>query len=65
MGIDLPLQYQLEIKFDIEGRPTMAQVPADYGGTTAFVSGGTSGINLGVVPGFAAAGARVAVMSRS
>jgi NAD(P)-dependent dehydrogenase (short-subunit alcohol dehydrogenase family) len=30
-----------------------------------FVAGGTSGINLGIAEGFAAAGARVAVMSRS
>src|SRR6478672_3961924 len=37
----------------------------DYTGSTVFVAGGTSGINLGVAEGFAAAGARVAVMSRS
>lgn len=33
--------------------------------TTVFVAGGTSGINLGIADGFAEAGARVAVMSRS
>ena len=43
----------------------MAQVTVDFSGTTVFVSGGTSGINLGIAEGFAAAGARVAVMSRS
>src|SRR6476659_3320512 len=37
----------------------------DYTGSTVFVAGGTSGINLGIAEGFAAAGARVAVMSRS
>jgi NAD(P)-dependent dehydrogenase (short-subunit alcohol dehydrogenase family) len=37
----------------------------DYTGATVFVAGGTSGINLGIAEGFAAAGARVAVMSRS
>jgi NAD(P)-dependent dehydrogenase (short-subunit alcohol dehydrogenase family) len=49
----------------IEERPTMAQVSVDFSGTTVFVAGGTSGINLGIAEGFAAAGARVAVMSRS
>jgi NAD(P)-dependent dehydrogenase (short-subunit alcohol dehydrogenase family) len=34
-------------------------------GITAFIAGGTSGINLGIAEGFARAGARVAVMSRS
>ncbi len=43
----------------------MAQVRVDFSGTTVFVAGGTSGINLGIAEGFAAAGARVAVMSRS
>jgi len=43
----------------------MAQVKVDFSGTTVFVAGGTSGINLGIAEGFAAAGARVAVMSRS
>lgn len=43
----------------------MAQVTVDFSGTTVFVAGGTSGINLGVAEGFAVAGARVAVISRS
>ena len=43
----------------------MARVEVDFRGTTVFVAGGTSGINLGIAEGFAAAGARVAVMSRS
>jgi NAD(P)-dependent dehydrogenase (short-subunit alcohol dehydrogenase family) len=34
-------------------------------GVNVFVAGGTSGINLGIAEGFAKAGARVAVMSRS
>jgi NAD(P)-dependent dehydrogenase (short-subunit alcohol dehydrogenase family) len=51
--------------FDLKRRPSMAQVKVDFSGTTVFVSGGTSGINLGIAEGFAAAGARVAVMSRS
>ena len=33
-------------------------------GKTAFIAGGTSGINLGIAHGLAAAGARVAVISR-
>lgn len=37
----------------------------DYSGKTVFVSGGTSGINLGIAHGFAKAGAKLAVMSRS
>jgi len=37
----------------------------DYKGSTVFVAGGTSGINLGIARGFARAGAAVAVMSRS
>lgn len=37
----------------------------DFGGRTVFVSGGTSGINLGIAEAYAAAGARVAVMSRN
>jgi len=36
----------------------------DYAGRTVFVSGGTSGINLGVALGFARAGASVFVISR-
>ena len=43
----------------------MGQMTVDYTGATVFVAGGTSGINLGIAEGFAAAGARVAVMSRS
>jgi NAD(P)-dependent dehydrogenase (short-subunit alcohol dehydrogenase family) len=39
--------------------------PFDFTGKTVFVAGGTSGINLGVAEGFAAAGARLAVLSRS
>jgi len=37
----------------------------DFTGATVFVAGGTSGINLGIAHGFAAAGANVAVMSRN
>ncbi len=37
----------------------------DYTGKTVFVSGGTSGINLGIATGFAEAGAQVFVISRS
>jgi len=37
----------------------------DYSGRTVFVSGGTSGINLGVALGFARAGAGVFVISRN
>lgn len=40
-------------------------VDIDFAGTNVFVAGGTSGINLGIAEGFAEAGARVAVMSRS
>ncbi len=36
----------------------------DYTGSTVFVAGGTSGINLGIAKAFAAAGARVGVASR-
>ena len=35
-----------------------------FAGKTVFVAGGTSGINLGVAHAFAAAGARLAVLSR-
>lgn len=37
----------------------------DFSGRTVFVSGGTSGINLGIADAYAQAGARVAVMSRN
>lgn len=37
----------------------------DFSNRTVFVSGGTNGINLGIADAYAAAGARVAVMSRS
>jgi NAD(P)-dependent dehydrogenase (short-subunit alcohol dehydrogenase family) len=43
---------------------TMAKVTVDFSDTTVFVAGGTSG-NPGIAEAFAAAGARVAVMSRS
>lgn len=36
----------------------------DYSGTNVFVSGGTSGINLGIARAFAACGARIGVASR-
>lgn len=39
--------------------------PFDYSGKSVFVSGGTSGINLGIAQAFAEAGARVGVLSRS
>ncbi len=37
----------------------------DFSGRSVFVSGGTSGINLGIAEAYARAGARVAVMSRN
>jgi NAD(P)-dependent dehydrogenase (short-subunit alcohol dehydrogenase family) len=37
----------------------------DFAGRTVFVAGGTSGINLGIAEAFAAAGAKLAVVSRS
>ncbi len=37
----------------------------EFTGKTVFVAGGTSGINLGIAKAFAAAGAKVAVFSRS
>jgi NAD(P)-dependent dehydrogenase (short-subunit alcohol dehydrogenase family) len=39
--------------------------PFDYSNKTVFIAGGTSGINLGIAQGFAAAGAKLAVLSRS
>jgi len=39
--------------------------PFDYSGRVVYVAGGTSGINLGIAHGFARAGARLAVVSRS
>ena len=41
------------------------ELTIDAKGTSVFVAGGTSGINLGVAEGFARVGARVAVMSRT
>ncbi|MBO9513261.1 MAG: SDR family oxidoreductase [Variovorax sp.] len=43
---------------------TDSRPPFDFHGRTVFVAGGTSGINLGIADAYAAAGARVAVMSR-
>lgn len=40
-------------------------VSFDFAGKTVFISGGTSGINLGIAHGFAAAGAKLFVISRS
>ena len=37
----------------------------ELAGKTAFVAGGSSGINLGIAKRFAAAGAKVAIISRS
>ena len=37
----------------------------EFAGKVVFVAGGTSGINLGIADAYAAAGARVAVMSRN
>lgn len=37
----------------------------EYRGKTVFVAGGSSGINLGIAQGFAAAGASLAIASRS
>jgi NAD(P)-dependent dehydrogenase (short-subunit alcohol dehydrogenase family) len=41
------------------------QASFDYTGSSVFVAGGTSGINLGIARAFAAAGARIGVASRS
>lgn len=41
------------------------ELTIDARATSVFVAGGTSGINLGIAEGFARAGARVAVMSRT
>ena len=39
--------------------------PFDFAGKSVFVAGGSSGINLGIADAFAAAGASVAIVSRS
>lgn len=39
--------------------------PFDFSGKHVFISGGTSGINLGIAQAFARAGAKLSVMSRS
>jgi NAD(P)-dependent dehydrogenase (short-subunit alcohol dehydrogenase family) len=39
--------------------------PFDHSGRHVFVAGGTTGINFGIAQAFAAAGARVSVLSRS
>ena len=41
------------------------QNPFDFSGKTVYIAGGTSGINLGIAHGFAKAGAKLAVVSRS
>jgi NAD(P)-dependent dehydrogenase (short-subunit alcohol dehydrogenase family) len=38
--------------------------PGIFGGKTAFIAGGTSGINLGIARALAACGARIAVLGR-
>ena len=43
----------------------MPATPFDFTGKSVFVAGGSSGINLGIADAFAAAGARVAICSRS
>ena len=40
-------------------------VPFDFSGQNVLVIGGTSGINLGIAQGFAKAGAKLGVISRS
>ena len=39
--------------------------PFDFTGKSVFVAGGSSGINLGIAEAFAAAGASLAIASRS
>lgn len=39
--------------------------PFDFSGKSVFVAGGSSGINLGIAEAFAAAGAKLAIASRS
>src|SRR3979490_1485415 len=48
-------------------QPSREMTPTgyDFRGSAVFVSGGTSGINFGIADAYAAAGARVAVMSRN
>lgn len=43
----------------------MSEMETGFAGKNVFVAGGTSGINLGIAMGFAAAGASVGVLSRS
>ncbi len=43
----------------------MTTVPFDFSGRHVFVAGGSSGINFGIAQGFARAGARVSLISRS
>ena len=43
----------------------MNPVPFDFSGRHVFVAGGSSGINFGIAQGFARAGARVSLISRS
>jgi NAD(P)-dependent dehydrogenase (short-subunit alcohol dehydrogenase family) len=43
----------------------MTSDPFDFKGRTAFVAGGSSGINLGIADAFARHGANVAILSRS
>lgn len=41
------------------------QTPFDFSGRHVFIAGGTTGINFGIAQGFATAGAKVSVLSRS
>ena len=43
----------------------MNPIPFDFTGRHVFVAGGSSGINFGIAQGFARAGARVSLISRS